>query len=1021
MLNTENPELIDAVGEGIRKKAARYFGIVLDEVRHVNVLTIDSELEEEERKRIQARLVDPVTQVSAFGTVVKDSDFDRALWIGLNPGAKDNAGEIAKEELIAVLGDKARGMNVYVSDYFTIKGKDLSDENIGTIAKGLLSNEFIQHFEGYSPGIWDNEEGVGRRTQEVKIRHRPHVSTIPYDELTVERLTQVNVDRSLSMNHRDIPIIVEYFQRKDVQEERKRMGLAGVTDLELEMIAQRRSDHCNHNTFNAMFRYRDMTTGDEEIINNLFEEHIKNPTKHIWKRLRPDVVSILWDNAGVAEFDEGHYYVITGETHNSPSNKEAYGGAITGIVGVYRDPMGTGRGAKLTHGFYGFAVGPHDDPGIFIADLHPRRLLEGVIEGVKDGGNKSGIPTPFGRIWFHKKNKGKSSVYVISGGIMPKRILDEDSYKKSITPGDLIVMCGGRVGLDGIHGVTDASREFDDKVSAQHVQIGDPYTQKKMHDFLLEARDRGYFTFITDNGGGGLSSSIGESSSFNFDPDAVRRTDGARVFMERIPLKYQGLDPWEIWVSESQERMTVAVKREHIDDFIALSRIHDVESTVIGEYNDTGKLHITDNGKTVACMDNEFFEKAFPQWEFEAEWTSPLERKLREPRLKPVTDHDATLKKFLGTMNNASQEWLSRQYDHEVQGGKVLGPLTGVSEDMASDAVVFRPVLESRKGLVATQALNQTYSFIDAWSMAASSIDEAVRNALVVGGKLDKITGMDNFCCPSIEYDALNNPDGKFKAAQLVRANKALRDLCNAYEIPLLSGKDSMYMDGTVRDRKAKKFQRISAPEQMLFTVHTLIDDVREHITPFAKTPGNLVYVLGTTKDELGGSEYYHMLGKVGANAPVVDAEENLRTYRGFEKARDKGYIVSAKNVKSGGLAMALFQMAGGGNAGMRINLDKVRTDRRYRRDDKVLYSESAGRMIVEIRPHERAAFEEIMGDIASCIGTISDDTEFVINGLSKNNIIRQDIYDLKNAWKEPFREWGYNIPWFDHKQKKAA
>ena len=347
------------------------------------------------------------------------------------------------------------------------------------------------------------------------------------------------------------------------------MGLDLPTDVELEYISQARSDHCNHNTFRGLFQYHDLSTGHRESVDNLFKTCIEEPTLKIQED-KDWVISVLWDNAGVGRFDEDHYYVITGETHNSPSNMEAYGGAITGIVGIYRDPMGTGKGSRLIMGMYGYCVGHRDYDGALKPHLHPRRLLDGVIEGVRDGGNKSGIPTPYGLLLFDNGYLGKCLVFVTALGIMPARIGKEPSHLKTTVPGDLIIMSGGRVGKDGIHGVTAASETYSEHTPAGHVQIGDPYTQKKMHDFLLEARDEGLISYITDNGGGGLSSSIGESARFS---------NGCRVDLDKVPLKYEGLDQWEIWVSESQERMTIAVKPDHLDRFMALSQKHAVEST----------------------------------------------------------------------------------------------------------------------------------------------------------------------------------------------------------------------------------------------------------------------------------------------------------------------------------------------------------------------------------------------------------------------------------------------------------
>jgi phosphoribosylformylglycinamidine synthase len=385
------------------------------------------------------------------------------------------------------------------------------------------------------------------------------------------------------LNPNDIPTIRSYFVGDGIQAERQRFGLADPTDVELEYISQARSDHCNHNTFQGKFHYQDMSSGETQIIDNLFKTCIKTPTLEL-KDQKPWVISVLWDNAGAGRFDADHYYVITGETHNSPSNMEAYGGAITGIVGVYRDPLGTGKGSKLIMGSYGFCVGPRDYDGPLQPRLHPRRLLDGVIEGVRDGGNKSGIPTPYGQVTFHHGYMGKCLVFVTALGLMPATIDGKPCEEKTTSPGDLVIMSGGRVGKDGIHGVTASSEVISEHTPAGHVQIGDPYTQKKMHDFLLEARDQGLIQFVTDNGGGGLSSSVGESALLS---------GGCEIELEKVPLKYAGLDQWEIWVSESQERMTIAIRPEDLDRFMALSKLHAVESTVIGRYTDSGKLHIT--------------------------------------------------------------------------------------------------------------------------------------------------------------------------------------------------------------------------------------------------------------------------------------------------------------------------------------------------------------------------------------------------------------------------------------------
>ena len=708
---------------------------------------------------------------------------------------------------------------------------------------------------------------------------------------------------------------------------------------------------------------------------------------------KPWVVSVLWDNAGVGRFNDDHHYVITGETHNSPSNMEAYGGAITGIVGVYRDPLGTGRGAKLVMGSYGFCVGEIDYSGELKPRLYPKRLLDGVIEGVRDGGNKSGIPTPFGQVLFHPGYMGKCLVFVTAIGIMPSLINGEPAEEKHTSAGDLVLMCGGRVGKDGIHGVTASSEVFSENTPAGHVQIGDPYTQKKMHDFILEARDEGLIKFITDNGGGGLSSSVGESARFS---------NGCEIDLEKVPLKYKGLDQWEIWISESQERMTVAVMPEHLDRFLELSSKHAVESTVIGRYTDSGKLHIRYNNKTCAYIDMDLLASGFPQWKFTADWQPPEHRGLFEPVLSEPSDYKKLLTDILSRPNICSKEWICRQYDHEVQGTSVIKPLVGAKRDVNSDASVIRPVLDSKKGLAFSQALIPAYSKIDAFHMTACTIDEAVRRLISVGADMEHIGGVDNFCWPDIGYHRENNPDGKFKAAQLVRSCRALRDICMAYEIPLLSGKDSMYVDGHLEGAYGET-HKISALETLQFSAISVMEDITKCVTMDSKIPGDLVYVTGDTRNELGGSEYYEHLGYVGLNVPKVSPDLFLKQYKALCIAIKNELAASVHGIYRGGMGVHLAMVAMGGNLGMDVDVNLALSEHTSR-CDVILFSESAGRFIVTVDPENRIKFEEIFKGLpCACIGKITKKPDFILKAGPGKTLVSISVENLKAAWKRPF------------------
>lgn len=522
------PEVRDPEGETLKQKAREYLGIKLEEVRTIQVLTFDTTLTDAQLEDIRVQIfTNPVTQISSFQPLAKG--FDWVIWVGFLPGVKDNAGSTAIEAIEAFLEIKLPpGEAVYTSRQYQIKAPRIKKEAIEKIARELLANDLIQQWRVFPKSDWDPQRGIGLPISKVELHHKPTVTVIPIDSL--EEFGRLNRERSWALPVGDMAVIQAYFQKPEVIEARKVIGLTLPTDVELEYISQTRSDHCNHNTFRGLFHYLDLSTGDHLTVDNLFKTCIEAPTLKIQKQ-KDWVVSVLWDNAGVARFNDDHYYCITAETHNSPSNMEPYGGALTGIVGVYRDPMGTGKGSRLCMGSYGFCVGPRDYAGPLSPKLHPRRLLDGIVEGVRDGGNKSGIPTTFGQVFFHPGYIGKCLVFVAALGFMPARVKEEPTELKRTTPGDLIVMCGGRVGKDGIHGVTASSEVYSESTPAGHVQIGDPYTQKKMHDFLLEARDEGIMAYITDNGGGGLSSSVGESARFS---------NGCEVHLDRVPLKYEG-------------------------------------------------------------------------------------------------------------------------------------------------------------------------------------------------------------------------------------------------------------------------------------------------------------------------------------------------------------------------------------------------------------------------------------------------------------------------------------------------
>jgi phosphoribosylformylglycinamidine synthase len=968
--------VVDALGNSVKKRIIEDLKIKIDSVKTIDIYTIDSDSSNEELNMLgEVLFVDPVIQDFTVDKSLA-KDFDWLIEVGFKPGVTDNVGKTAKEAIEDILKTKING--VYTSKQYIIKGI-INKENAEKISSGLLANQLIERWEILSYDDW-KEKGIKAVTPIVKIIHEPKVSEIDLD-VSDEGLMKISKEGILALSLEEMKAIRDYYKNKKVLEERRKLGLNDKpTDVELETLAQTWSEHCKHKIFNAVIDYTDEKKTLK--INSLFKTFIKKSTEEIGKDW---LVSVFKDNAGVIKFNDDWNLVMKVETHNSPSALDPYGGALTGIVGVNRDPLGTGMGSKLIFNTDVFCfASPFYDKPLPPRLMHPKRIFEGVRKGVEHGGNKSGIPTINGSIVFDDRFLGKPLVYCGTGGIMPSEINGRKTHLKIIKPNDLAVMCGGRIGKDGIHGATFSSEELHEGSPATAVQIGDPITQKKMSDFLLEARDLDLYRTLTDNGAGGLSSSIGELAQIS---------DGCEIYLDKCPLKYAGLDPWEILLSEAQERMTVVVDSEKLDEFLSLAQRRGVESTIVGKFTDSGKFHVFYKDKTVAYIDMKFLHEGVPQMNLKAIWSKPRHDELN---IKCPEDLTETLKKILGRLNVCSKEYVIRQYDHEVQGGSVIKPLTGFKNDGPSDAAVIRPILDSMEGVVVAHGICPKYGDIDTYSMAACAMDEAVRNYISVGGSLEHVAALDNFCwCDPIKSD--KTPDGEFKLAQLVRACQALYDCTTFYKIPLISGKDSMkndYMIGGVK---------ISIPPTLLISIIGKINDARKAVSMDAKQEGDIVYIIGLTKNELGGSEYYAIYNKIGNTAPSIDLESALKLYNSLSKAIDSGLISSCHDCSDGGLGVALVETAFAGGLGMNIDLRKV-PKKDVNRNDFLLFSESQSRFVVTLKPENVKRFEEIMsGNAFDNVGKVTKN-DFTVYGLDGEVCIKSDINELKDAWQKTLR-----------------
>ncbi|MFH0889675.1 MAG: phosphoribosylformylglycinamidine synthase subunit PurL [Candidatus Aenigmatarchaeota archaeon] len=1000
-----NPEFLDAAGKSLERDL-KDAGINVKKVRSVRKITFDASISEEEIKKLQEELTDPVTEFSLvdkqidLGEHGKNGFMHRLLdtlrislkehaglmvEISRKPGVSDPEGRTAKE-IAGIILDRELGEDerAYTSRQFFVTGATTKD--MKTAATTIMANTLIEDANVYNYRGWGGKKLL-RKVPRVTTSNEINVDYIDLD-VDDKQLMTISEKRVLSLNLEEMHKISNEYRRADFVAERASLELSSKpTDVELEAIAQTWSEHCKHKIFNALVRYTDKETGESFVIDSLFKTYIKGSTEEIsqnekWKNV---LVSVFKDNAGIVKFNGMYNMLLKIETHNSPSAKDPYGGAITGVNGCHRDIIGAGMGAEIIASTDVLCFGdPNYDGYIPSTILHPNRIRKGVFKGIEHAGNKTGIPTVNGSVFFHDSFFGKPLVFCGSVGMMPAEINGRATHEKIVEPGYLAIMVGGRVGKDGIHGATFSSAGLHEASPSSAVQIGDPIVQKRAYDFLIEARNRGLYEAITDNGAGGLSSSLGEMAQLS---------GGCEIYLDKVPLKYQGMQPWEILISESQERMSVAVKPEKLEEFIELSKKYRVESIVVGKFTDSGKFHVKHGDKVIAHLDMEFLHEGVPRMELDAEWNRIIHND--DPLIGDNCDLTMELTRILARPNIASKEKLVRKFDHEVQGGSVGKPFVGAKNDGPADAAVIRPFLDSREGIILSHGINPLYGQIDTYHMAANAIDEAIRGVIAVGGDMDRIVFNDNFCWPSPLKD-------KQKMAQLVRANIALKDYCTVYEAPCVSGKDSMTIDTTYTDKNGSR-KTVSGLPTLTMSAMAKMNDVRNYVSMEAKAPGDIVYVLGITKDEMGGSEFYAMHNAIGDSVPVVDAMTAKKLYKSLSEATKKGLAASIHDVSQGGLAVALAETAFAGGYGMELDLSALPrkgVDKEY----KALFSESASRFVVTVDPTKRTEFEAAMnGTSYAAIGYVAKDDSFRVRGFNNKDALSGNVYKLKDSWQKTF------------------
>lgn len=979
--------LRDARGASVISRAHSYMGIDLSACATRDVYRIDTKLTAGDAESLRAAFTDPVTSDSAVGRL-PPPDFDWLIEVGFKPGVTDNVGRTARVVVQDVLERELGAYeDVYTSTQYFVSGKDLDRKQADALARGLLANGLIQDVHVYSPKEWDKAP-VDTSVPAIREKAKPQVKTYDLSGSDAD-LMRISQEGILSLSIEEMRAIRNYFTREDVQKSRKAAGLPkNPTDVELECIAQTWSEHCKHKIFAALVIYED-ENGFKRPVENLFRTYIKEATTVVGRKV-DWLVSVFSDNAGIIRFNDNYNILFKVETHNSPSALDPYGGAMTGIVGVNRDALGTGIGGEMLCNTWGYCFGsPFYDGELPEGLMHPRRIRDGVHHGVIDGGNQSGIPWTRGFERYDDRFIGKPLVFCGTLGRIPCTVGDVPSEAKIVHPGDAVVMAGGRIGKDGIHGATFSSEELRTESPAQAVQIGDPITQRKLYEFLIEARDLGLFRALTDNGAGGLSSSVGEM---------CRLSGGAELHLEKALLKYEGLQPWEIFLSEAQERMTLAVQSEKIEAFLALAKHRDVEASVIGTFTDSGRLDVHYAGKIAASLDLEFLHDGCPRMTIEAKWTPP---NIPAPKELDHGSRDEQLQEILASLNVCSREYRSRMYDGEVKGLSVIKPFTGVQADIPSDATVMRVEHGRDEGVILSEGINPFFSDIDTYNMAASVLDESVRRIISAGGQLGEIAALDNFCWPDPVKSA-KTPDGPYKMAQLVRANRALYDVCTAYRVPLISGKDSMKNDSTRGGRK------ISIPPTLLVSSIGRIDNVRRAITPYFKQPHDVIYCIGVTKNELGASEFHRLLarhekkpGHTGGSVPGLDIEIALKVYTAMGTATKAGILHSSHTPTLGGLAVGFALKALGGGLGAEISLGRIprANDAGL---DALLFSESNSRFIVTCTEANAAMLEIIFDGLPIArVGRVISEPVLRILDRHERPVVNSLLENLRSRFKE--------------------
>jgi len=781
------------------------------------------------------------------------------------------------------------------------------------------------------------------------------ITVIPMRSFTDYELMELSKDK-LFLNLDEMHAIQEYFNK---------IGRDPI-DAEIETFAQTWSEHCGHKTFKSRL-----------VVDGQEKESLIARIKRGVELFPSGVLSAFDDNSGVVEFYDGFAICGKVETHNSPSAIEPYGGAATGSGGVFRDIMGTGQGAKVIASTDIFCFAPLDLDLAKLPDgcLRPNYLLRRIIAGVRDYGNRMGIPTSNGSIHFHEDFMAKPTVLVGAYGIVPVSQCQKGKPKV----GDQVVVLGGRTGRDGIHGCTFASGEMTERtlsVNASAVQIGNAIEEKRMVDAIVACRDAGLIHAITDCGAGGFASAIGEIGS----------ELGVKVDLKKAPLKYSGLAPWEIWLSESQERMVLAVASTDVARVFDICKNLNVEATVLGEFTGDQRLMVTYGNATVCDLDMQFLHHGLLAKTLRAHWTRPV---FEEARFSSPSDWVAACGKVLSHGNVCSKEPILRCYDHGVQGTNALPPLSGAAKDGPNDAVVLTPILGKPYGLIISHGLNPILNRIDPYWGSVWAAIEALANLVAVGGNPKEAWLIDNFSWPFPDEEALGALD---------HAVDACVDVSQTFGIPFISGKDSL-----ASTYRGKNGVVINIPPVLCVSVIGKIPDVKKTITADFKNIGSTIMLVGSLNPSMmAGSIYYDTHGVVGNNLPQINLAEAHNVFLNLHKLIQDGRILACHDISEGGLFVTLTEMCFGGNVGALIKLPVFEVER----VDFILFNEMAGCFLIEVAEEDVSAILS-SGISASILGSTTEETVIDVSD-SKEKLFKANLADLKTAWQKPMQDVFY-------------